>query len=205
MELNGVELGPKMAACTEKERRFVLAWVAGLADSGAHAARLAGYSDASHASLVRAFELQRRPRVIEAVEEVAKEKFRGLIPATIKAVERLILDPKHPDHAKAALSLLSRLGFAEKSDIQVNGTVQVNHQDAAVDDLRRAKAMGFSREALEAMFGHSGLSRYEAMLANGHAPKVIEHVDPVGAVVAHKRDINHPETASETESANTGD
>ena len=50
MDLNGVDLGPAMRACSELERKFVWALAIGGATSATEAARMAGYSDASDAS-----------------------------------------------------------------------------------------------------------------------------------------------------------
>ena len=60
----------------------------------------------------------------------------------------------------------------------VGGEVTVNHTDAAVRDLRALLELGVAREKLIEIFGFSGLSRYEKMLAE-RAPKVIEHQERV--------------------------
>jgi hypothetical protein len=120
--------------------------------------------------------LMHRDRVIEAIEEVCRKEFRGLVVPAILAAKTLILNNKHPNHPKVVNSLLSRLGFAERSgvDLNVTGEVTVSHTGAAVEDLRRCMALGFIREQLVGAFGWSGLERYESRLKNAQ-PKLIEY------------------------------
>lgn len=178
--LRGIELGPKLQACSEKERIFAFAVATGIAKSAADAARRAGYADNGKTGIgVRAHDLMHRQRVIEAIEEVCRTQFRGLVPITIAAAKRILEDPEHDDHVKMIISLLSRLGYGERAavDVNVTGEIAVNHTDAALDDLRKLKALGLPREKLVEVFGFSGLDRYERMLAekDARAPKVIEH------------------------------
>jgi phage terminase small subunit len=174
--LKGLAIGPKMQACSEQERIFAYALATGIATTATEAARRAGYVDNKNGSIkVTAHHVLHRPRVIEAIEEVCRTEFRGLIPLTIAAAKRVLEDPEHDDHVKMIVSLLSRLGYGEKASVDVNvtGEVVVNHTEAAVDDLRRLKELGVPREKLIEVFGFSGLDRYEAMLSS--RAKVIEH------------------------------
>jgi phage terminase small subunit len=180
--LKGLEIGPKLAACSEKERIFAYAYATGIAETAAAAARLAGYSDPGpHSNSLRskAHQVLHRSHVIAAIEEVCRTEFRGLIPLTIAAAKRVLQDPEHDDHVKMIISVLSRLGYGEKAsvDVNVSGEVAVSHTDAALDDLRRLKTLGLSRDRLLEIFGYSGLDRYERLLAerDARAPKVIEH------------------------------
>lgn len=144
------------------------------------AARDAGYADAGGiAAKVRGCELLQRDRVLSALEEVGRKEFRGLLLPAIIAMRELLTKKDHPDHAKAVQTTLSRLGFGERSgvDVNVGGEVTVNHTDTAIEQLRILKELGVSREKLIEMFGFSGLGRYEKML-EGITPrdtiKVIE-------------------------------
>jgi phage terminase small subunit len=191
--LKGISLGPKMQACSEQERIFAYALATGIASTATDAARRAGYVDNNNGSIkVTAHHVLHRPRVIEAIEEVCRTEFRGLIPLTIAAAKRVLENQEHDDHVKMIVSLLSRLGYGEKAsvDVNVSGEVVLSHTDAAVEDLRRLKALGLSREKLIEVFGFSGLGRYEAMLAerDARAPKIIEHKPdelPAGGVEQH--------------------
>lgn len=175
-----MELGPRMQALPERERKFVWFYLTNDGPpNGAQAARDAGYSDASEGAKVRAHALLHRERVILALEEVGKKAFRGLLGPAVKAAAQLIQNEKHVDHSKAVFTTLARLGLGEKStlDVNVSGELQVNHTDQALNDLRTLLGLGVAREKLVEIFGFSGLSRYEKMLAeqDARAPKVIEH------------------------------
>lgn len=174
IDLTGIELGPKMLACMERERLFVLHYLAICAEDGkgdaSEAARRAGYSDpGKHSGSIRVqgHSLMHRERVREAMHEVAKTEFVGLLLPAVMARKKLIENGKHPDHAGAVNSTLSALGLGERSavDLRVSGTVELNHTDAALADLRRLKTLGVPREKLLEIFGFSGLPRYEKMLA----------------------------------------
>jgi hypothetical protein len=170
------DLGPKMLACTERERRFVWLFVTG--DGNAtQAAREAGFPDNGKTGIrVRAHELTHRPRVQDAIREVALREFSNLLPAAVRAAAALIANDKHPDHAGMVKSTFSRLGLAEKTgvDVTVAGEVTVNHTDQAIELLRTMLELNVPREKLIEQFGIGGLSRYERMLAE-RRPKVIEH------------------------------
>jgi hypothetical protein len=173
-------MGPKLSACSDRERAFVWHLLTDADGNGAEAARLAGYGDKSEAAKVRAHELLHRDRVLSAIEEVGRQQFRSLLVLTIMKTKELLCNPKHPDHSKVVQSMLSRLGFGERSGVDVNvaGEVVVNHTDAAVEQLRILKGLGVPREKLVEMFGFSGLGRYEKMLGEveGRGMKVIDHV-----------------------------
>ncbi len=184
MDFSEIELGPKMQALPERERKFVWFYLTNEGPpNGAQAARDAGYSDSSEGAKVRAHALLHRERVILALEEVGKKAFRGLLGPAVKATAAMIADPKHSDHAKTVSATLSRLGLVERSgvDVSVSGEITVNHTDAALNDLRALLALQVPREKLVEIFGFSGLSRYEKMLveADAKAGKLIE-----GEVVA---------------------
>lgn len=177
-----IEYGPKMLACSERERKFVLAYVAG-GESASEAARQAGYSDPggdSSAIRVQAHALMHRERVLEAIDEVGRKEFRGLLLPAVVAIRTILGKSDHPDYLKTAATVLSRLGLGERSgvDVNVSGEVAVNHTDAALNDLRILMEMGASEAKLEEVFGHSGLSRYRKMLAEKQ-PKLIAGTGPV--------------------------
>jgi hypothetical protein len=176
--LRGVELGPCMQQCSVRERRFAYLLGTGICETASDAARKAGYVDPGYGSTIRVtgHHLLHRERVAKAIEEVARKEFRALLLPAIAAMRRLIKSPDHPDHAKSVATMLSRLGFGERNvtEVNVSGEIAVSHTDAALDDLRRLKAIGVPREKLLEAFGYSGLDRYEKMLASRDA-KVIEH------------------------------
>lgn len=176
------ELGPKMLACSERERRFVVEFLQNGCKDATDAARKAGAPDPglhSSAIRVRGHELRHRARVIEAMQEVARAHFGGLLLPAVLAADDLIGKPDHPDHAGMVKTVLSAHGLGDRTkvDVGISGEVTLNHTDAAIEDLRRLLALGVSREKLIETFGHSGLPRYEKMLleADKRAGRVIEH------------------------------
>lgn len=176
MDFSTIELGPKMQALNERQRKFVWLYVHDDQLSNTDAARLAGYPDPggeSSAIRVRTHELMHSERVLEAIEEVTRQAMRGLVVPAKRAVAAMIMNSKHRDHAKTALALLGNVGIgAQKVEVEVT----VNHTDAALEALRTLKEFGASREKLLEHFGHTGLSRYERMLAERESkqPQVID-------------------------------
>jgi len=171
-----------MAACSERERKFVWFYVTDNDGNASEAARKAGYADPgpdSGSIRVQASVLMHRERVLAAIEEVGRKAFRGQLMPAIRANGLMIENPKHPDHAKIVQSTLSRLGQGERSglDVNISGEITVNHTDAALNDLRALLALQVPREKLVEIFGFSGLSRYEKMLAESDAKagRLIEH------------------------------
>lgn len=166
----------------ERRRKFVWAYVFGTSCNGAAAARFAGYSDVHEGAKVRAHGLLQRDDVQDAIKALTTKYLFSLAPKAAIRLEALLDNDKHPQHAKAIDMALSRSGHGDKStvDVNVSGSVTVNHTDAAIDDLRKLKALGVSREKLVETFGHSGLDRYERMLAVADAKLIEGKVENVG-------------------------
>lgn len=173
------DFGPRVQALRDRERRFVWAYLINsmteIGANGAQSARDAGYSDAAEGAKVRAHHLLHRSDVQDAIQELAARELRGLALPALAALGSILKKPDHPDRQKVALSILSRVGLGEQASVNLNvsGEVNLNHTDAAIDDLRRLRALGVSREKLIETFGFSGLERYERMLASVDA-KLIE-------------------------------
>jgi hypothetical protein len=199
--LAGIALGPAAQACSERERKFafLIAINATGGDATAAAAR-AGYGKVSWGGLkVTAHHLLHRERVIAAVSEFTRNSFRGLESVCVAKIRKIVENEKHRDHAKVCLSLLSRFGYSEqtRTEVNVTGSIAVDHTSAALEDLRKLKSLGFSREQLIQNFGFSGLSRYEQLLAerDARAPRVIEHKAdelPAGSVDQHHNPMAAP-------------
>lgn len=182
MDWNGFDLGPKMLACSEKERLFVWYHVTDDEENATEAARKAGYVDNDNGAIrVAAHRLMHRERVAEAIGEVSRKLFRAQLPTAVRANRKLLLKDSHPDHARTVQSTLSRLGLSERTglDVNLNGEVTVNHTDEALNDLRTLLSLSVPEDKLIEIFGFSGLSRYRKMLeeVDRRAPKVIEHQD----------------------------
>lgn len=156
-------------------RAFVWAYTFNGGD-GAKAARAAGFSDASEGAKVRAHVLLQRQDILDALREMGARYLFSLAPKALFRLGQLLDRPDHRHHAKAIDMTLSRTGFVERTGVDVNLSGEVRHVDhttAAVEDLRRMRAMGVPQAQLEKVFGFSGLSRYEKLLAAEDA-KLIE-------------------------------
>lgn len=188
MDLPDIELGPAMRACSEMERKFVWAYVTG-DENATDAARAAGYVDSNNGSIrVTAHRLMHRDRVLAAMEEVGRQSFRGMIVPTLRATRALLDKSDHPDHVKTLNSMLSRLGFGERTglDVTMSGQVTVSHTDQALEDLRALRAIGMPREKLIEAFGHSGLERYEKLLAIADQRAGVSRETSGGPVIEHE-------------------
>jgi hypothetical protein len=162
----------------ERRRRFAWFYVFNGAN-GSAAAVAAGYSDVAGGAKVQAHHVLQRDDVQNAIKALTTRYLFSLAPKAVLRLEELLDNPKHPKHDKAIEMTLSRSGHGEKSqvDVNVSGSVTLNHTDTALEDLRRLVELGAPREKLIEAFGVSGLIRYEGMLAEkvSRETKVIEH------------------------------
>lgn len=164
-----------LALRTERERIFVWTYMFNGGD-GAKAARAAGYSDVKEGAKVRAHGLLQRAEVHDALRALCTKYLFSLAPVALVRLRKHLLSDNERVSLKAVDMTLSRTGHSERTalDVNVSGGVTINHTDAAVEDLRRLKALGVPREKLLEAFGFSGLSRYEKLLAASEAAKMIE-------------------------------
>lgn len=160
---------------TDRERAFCWHYMWNGAN-GSKAAIAAGYSNVKEGAKVRAHELLSRQDIIDALGELGRRYLYSLQPKALVKLNGLLDSQNERVVAKATEMVLSRTGLSERHTLDVNhsGSVGiVDHTQAAVADLRRLKSMGVPRDELERVFGFSGLSRYEKLLAAEDA-KLIE-------------------------------
>lgn len=161
---------------TERERQFVWHYMLNGAN-GSKAAKAAGYSDVKEGAKVQACRLLQRADIQTALRELSTRYLFSLAPKALFKLSTLLESENERVLLKAVDMTLSRTGHSERSalDVNVSGEVRhVDHNTAAVEDLRRLKALGVPRAELERVFGFSGLSRYEKLMASADA-KLIEH------------------------------
>lgn len=124
--------GPKMRALpSDRHRSFVRALYQVRPGHGAQvkAARLAGFgteTSTPQSMAVIASRLMHDERVLEAIREFGERFIRGASPIALKAAQRLILDPKHKDHARAIGMVLDR-----EFPLQTIHNVKVEHEASA--------------------------------------------------------------------------
>jgi hypothetical protein len=168
--VEGTEWGPAMKALSsDRHRAFVMALYRVPPGHGAHvrAARLAGFgtttsSPGSWSSL--AWRLAHDGKILAALHEEDQKRIRASAPRAVRALAHLVETPDHRDHARAIGMVLDRVHPAEQRHV-VDVHHHVDHTAEAVAQLRMLKALDVSREKLEEVFGFSGLSRYEQLLA----------------------------------------
>ncbi len=166
-EIEG-ELSPAEAACSEMERRFVY-WLMNLPPKRGfrvQAAKLAGYGKDSTPHVLNSIaqDLLGRQRVVDLISEVTRKQIRSAAPEALAAVREIIADPEHRDRLKAASTILERIEpTMQRIDMHVRHEV-INRDAEAVAYLRKLKALGVSREKMEAELGYSDLLRYERLL-----------------------------------------
>ncbi|HUI12559.1 MAG TPA: hypothetical protein VL048_03705 [Xanthobacteraceae bacterium] len=114
IEREGVEYGPAMRAlANDRQRAFVCALFDAPRKEGRviFAARAAGYgsADSTNKSLsVIGSRLHVSDKIQAAIAEESQRRMRGLSPRAIKALEDLIDDPTHRDHARGIAMVLDR-------------------------------------------------------------------------------------------------
>lgn len=118
------DLGPKMLALSEKQRRFVLELVADPLMARAEAARLAGYSDSSEAAKVTAHRLMHDQRIIDALHEQAGKRLWAISMKAAHRVDQMLDSDDDKVALKAAVAVLDRTGFGAQQNININQTVR---------------------------------------------------------------------------------
>ena len=143
------------------------------------AARAAGFGTPTTRPIVMAryaHRVMQDPRMQRALMEESKKLLRAHAPEAVNALLAIVRDVRHKDHARGVQMLLDRTDSVELHST-VHHQVEINHTDEALRELAFLKKHNVDRAALEEMFGYSGLSRYEAMLAE-REPKQVSAPGP---------------------------
>jgi phage terminase small subunit len=118
------DLGPRMLALSERQRRFVLELVADPLLSRSEAARLAGYSDVAEGAKVTAHRLMHDQRIIDALHEQAGKRLWSISMKAAYKVEQMLDSEDDKVVLKAAVAVLDRVGFGAQQNININQTVR---------------------------------------------------------------------------------
>jgi hypothetical protein len=187
----GAEWGPAMKALpSDRHRAFVLSLYQIKPGYGAHvkAAKLAGFgssTSSAHSFSTIAARLAHDEGILAALFEEDQKRIRASAPRAIRALQHLIEDPEHKDHARGIGMVLDRVHPAETRHT-VDVVHHVDHDAEAIAQLRMLKQLDVPRAKLEDVFGFTGLSRYERLLELEDArkqPRLIE-----GSAVEIKQD-----------------
>lgn len=129
-----------MAALNERQQAFVLALFDINTRDATHAAEQAGYSTESRGSLkVQAHRLWHDARIQEAIDEVGKRQFKGMVPFAIKTLALVRDNPQASgaERTKAAQLILDRGGFHGVTEHKM----VVEHIADDPDQMKRIAAM----------------------------------------------------------------
>lgn len=111
-----IQLGPAMAALTEKQRGFVFAMLSDPLATPSEWARAAGY-DPNGSDRVAGHHLSRSPKIEAAANELARAHLNTFGPALGIGVMMMVArNPEHKDQLKAAAMLANRTGFHETTE-----------------------------------------------------------------------------------------
>jgi phage terminase small subunit len=181
-QVEGTEWGPAMLALkSDRHRAFVLALYQIKPGYGAHvkAAKMAGFGTATSSAKswsVIATRLSHDAKILAALYEEDQKRIRASAPRAIRALQGLIEDPTHKDHARGISMVLDRVHGVEQRHV-VDVHHHVDHDAEAIAELRMLKSLGVAQDKLIEVFGFTGLPRYERLLEIADAkkaPKVIE-------------------------------
>jgi len=176
------ELGPYMKALpNDRFRAFVTFYLMERPGRGAqtNAAKRAGFGKPEtldHTYHQIAWRLMQDPRIVAALAEEARKMLRGGAPDAVKALQDMVYDSTHKDHARAVAMVLDR------TDPTVsNSHIAVTHRivDPVQEELAEYLAaieLGAGPEKLRDLFGGNRIAHLEALAAEDAArkAKVIE-------------------------------
>ena len=165
------EYGPAMKALpNDKWRAFVEFYLLENPGRGAqtNAARRAGFGsprskpiDMAHI----AWRLMRDERMQAAIAEEARKLLRGGAPEAVKALQNLVRNPEHKDHARGIAMVLNRVDpEITRHDMNIVHRV-IDPDQEELEELRACRALGTPRTKLLELFGGNGLARLEQLEA----------------------------------------
>lgn len=130
-----------LSRLTEKQRRFVEAYLTTGGQNESEAARLAGYSQTNpNGCAVEGFRLMRNDKVIAAIKEEAAKRINGGVLLGASVLVEIASDPLHKDRLKAAQSLLDRGGMMAISKSEHLHIIEDNRSDAELIQFITAQA-----------------------------------------------------------------
>lgn len=124
--------GPAMAALSPMQRRYVELRYENALMTEFRCVELAGYKGKYDAIKKMAYRLKNNPLVQAAMKEAGETIYRDKLPITINAIDNIIRDPKHRDHAKVLHGLLDRVGMHAVTETKTTVTHQIDRADLLV-------------------------------------------------------------------------
>jgi hypothetical protein len=165
------ELGPAMRALPNARwRAFVQFYLLENPGHGAqtNAARRAGFGTARSKPInmaQTAWRLMSDERMQAAIAEESRKLLRGGAPEAVKALQNLVRNPEHKDHARGIQMVLNRVDpEITRHDMNIVHRV-IDPDQEELEELRACRALGTPREKLIELFGGNGLARLELLEA----------------------------------------
>jgi hypothetical protein len=131
------------ALASDRQRKFAYLMACG-EKTPVDAARGAGYADPGNGTgrnatiRVTAHHLVHSAKVLDAIEEAARDLLRALGPIAIRRAKEILDDRKHPSHARVIETILDRTGFFARSEHMVK--VEHGVDERALEALARRLA-----------------------------------------------------------------
>jgi phage terminase small subunit len=129
--------GQAFSALTQKQQRYVIALFEAPRSHGAmtFAARKAGYGNAnsSRQSLSQmAYQLNVDPKVQAAIAEVSRQYITVLGPHAVRAIKKILDDPKHRDFGRAIGIVMDRVAPQSSTlAVKVEGKIELSARETA--------------------------------------------------------------------------
>jgi hypothetical protein len=109
--------------------------------------------------------LMRDERMQAAIAEEARKLLRGGAPEAVKALQNLIRNPEHKDHARGIQMVLNRVDpEITRHDMNIVHRV-IDPDQEELEELRALRELGTSREKMLQLFGGNRLPALEALEA----------------------------------------
>lgn len=109
-----------MLTLDERQRRFVVGWIAARGKNAARVATAAGYSNKGDGAKVTAHHLLHNPKIIKALGEEADRRLDGLAVLAVAALGANLGSSNPKVRQAAADSVLDRTGRARKTSHEVH-------------------------------------------------------------------------------------
>lgn len=148
-------MGPAFAALQPQQRAFVLAYVERADENASAAARAAQYGresptpeQAKAAAKVSGYRLIHDKKILEAIKELAADKFRTAGYKAASVLMQIMDTPGHKDQFKAAERVLAQVGMGLAVQINHNHTHTMDEKGQIQRVARLARELGLDPQVL---------------------------------------------------------
>jgi hypothetical protein len=170
-------MGPAMLKISPQQRAWVMAYLDANDENASGAARRSGYGKDS-ATPAQAQEAQKRAGyrnvhsedVLEAIRELAQEKFRISGFKAVAALMEIVKDPTHKDHFKAIERVLAQNGMVAALQVEHNHKHSLDEAQQIEKVVQLARRLGMDPRTL---LGTAGVEWVDAEFVDVTDQKVL--------------------------------